>query len=446
MDTKKKKVNYIDRLITYIEHNLEADIDTECLLKVGYLSHTQLYREFYSTTGHSVKEYIRKRRLSNALARVKTSNIPLCDIAYQCGYSSQQALCRAVKNAIGQTPLEYKSSETYYFFPPFTGKALQNIKVVTEQIPDTRCIRFYHSSLKGIEDKAISHFLSIIPDYKGRIFGRNAKRVGTKFCYELYINCFEGIASVIESSEFELANKQNAYKAVFAITTVKNDEKNINDAWDYLYSTWLSASMFRYTNEPYFEEYLLNRKGPVKLKLYFPVEKRSDSLKLSIERHSVLRFLVSKAEGYQAEKVASKNVMDYLAKEHPHMLRAVKECYVQRGEGNCICGVRTKTGFPISKHPKLQNLVLDDTMYLTFHSDSIADYEKCRNMLLSFARDNGLIAERTMIFAVYSIRDGFAEPKMAMYCPIKMVQNDNTNPPCGDIIELSKNKGDEQNE
>ena len=70
------------------------------LSNVGYASHAKLYRSFYSLTGHSVKEYVRKRRLSNALALIKTSDMGLADIAFQCGYSSHQALCRAVRQIL----------------------------------------------------------------------------------------------------------------------------------------------------------------------------------------------------------------------------------------------------------------------------------------------------------------------------------------------------------
>ena len=54
----------------------------------------QLNRDFISATGYSVSEYIRRLRLSNALCMIKFSHYPTADIAYACGYSSQQALCR----------------------------------------------------------------------------------------------------------------------------------------------------------------------------------------------------------------------------------------------------------------------------------------------------------------------------------------------------------------
>ena len=55
--------DYLHSLFQYIERHLSADLGTELLSNVGYASHAKLYRDFYNLTGHSVKEYVRKRRL-----------------------------------------------------------------------------------------------------------------------------------------------------------------------------------------------------------------------------------------------------------------------------------------------------------------------------------------------------------------------------------------------
>ena len=114
----------LEPLFAALEHNIAESLSVERLAGAGPLSRSQLYRDFYSVTGHTASEYIRRRRLSNALALIKTSQFPLADIAYQCGFSSQQALNRAVRQTVGMTPLAYKNSEAWYFFPPYTGSAL----------------------------------------------------------------------------------------------------------------------------------------------------------------------------------------------------------------------------------------------------------------------------------------------------------------------------------
>ena len=238
------KNEYMNSLFQYIENNMSDDMDAVMLSSVGCISYAQLYRDFYNLTGHSVKEYVRKRRLSNALALIKTSDMGFTDIAFQCGYSSHQALCRAVRQTLGLTPSQYKSGDTYYFFPPFNGEPLQSVIVSNVTLPCALRVLFYHSSLTNIENKAVDTLLQVFPDYGERIFGRNGEQVENKLCYELYLTDTNRDYNKLELYGFKITHEVPCFTAVFATSTVRNDEREINATWDYLYSEWLQNSMF----------------------------------------------------------------------------------------------------------------------------------------------------------------------------------------------------------
>lgn len=142
--------------IAFIEEHLYEDINLVHAAQAGYTSLMQLYRDFYTYTGHSVKEYIRKRRLSCALGLIRASQRPLAEIAYACGYSSQQALCKYVKSATHMTPLDYQKSEACYFFPRFDSEAIRQVTVNAETIPKTIHLQFYHPDQHGIEQQALA--------------------------------------------------------------------------------------------------------------------------------------------------------------------------------------------------------------------------------------------------------------------------------------------------
>lgn len=407
-------------LIKYIENNLSLDLDIELLSRLGFVSHTQLYRDFYSVTGHPIKEYIRKRRLSNALALIKTSELSLSDIAYEYGYSSQQTLCRVVKNAVHMTPIEYKNSDVYYFFPSFNGNTKNQITVSTEMIPQTLCLKFYQHGLKGIENNAVGYLLSLGSDFKGRIFGRNGKQKGTSFCYELFISDFDNIIQILKLSRFEIIHQKPAYAAVFASTTVRNIDEKINSAWNYLYKSWLSLSMFESTGEQYFEEYILNDCKPVKLRLYLPIQKRNDYNKITLEKIQPMRFLVSKAKGLNAEQITSQSVVDYLSKNYAHIIRTSKEFYIQEGINTFTCGIRVNVEIPVPEEKNIQNLCPDEGLYAVLHSNVMGDYCHYRDMLISWLHDNGMTADENSVFAVYDAKESFDNPKIRIYCPIKI--------------------------
>ncbi len=413
------KNEYMLRLIRHIEENLPSELDVRLLSRAGYVSRAQLYRDFYNLTGHSVKEYIRKRRLSNALALIKASEFSLADIAYQCGYSSQQTFCRVVKQVLGMTPLEYKNGDTFYFYPPYEGEPIQVVTLSSDTIPEMVCLRFYNSSIKDIENKAISTFLNIIPDYKGRIFGRNGKQNDNKFCYELYLTDTERDYAVLKKHGYILSKIITQFTATFATSTVKNDEDKINSSWNYLYRTWLQNSMFEHTNEPYYEEYILNNSKPIKLKLYLPVKKREEDMKISLINNPDLHFVISRSKGYNAERVSSKTVIDYLSEHHPHIVKTSKEFYLHKEIYSCVCGVKINCELEIKDDENVENMTTGKGNYLVLASKVMGNYDQYADLLLSFASNNGMIADKRNIFAVYDTKGNIDNPKICMYCPVR---------------------------
>ena len=417
------KNEYMQSIFQHIENNMPDDLDTGLLKNVGYVSCAQLYRDFYSITGHTVKEYVRKRRLSNALALMKTSDMGLTDIALGCGYSSHQALCRAVRQTLSMTPSEYKKNDTYYFFPPWNGEPLQSVIVAGDTIPRALRVLFYHTSLTNIENIAVGTFLQAFPDYNGRIFGRNGEQAGNKLCYELYLTDTGRNYNRLNTYGFVVTHETPCFTTTFATSTVQNDERKINAAWDYLYSDWLQNSMFEYPNELYYEEYILKNGKPTKLKLYLPIQKRYEDTKIILISNPGLRFVVSKAKGYNAEKIASRTVIDWLTAHYSYIVRASKEFYLRKEKDSYICGVRVKSGLRIADAESIESVGTDQNNYLVLESRVAGDYGRYADMLLTFARDNGMIADKTGVFMVYDATGSFDNSRIKMYCPVKIEKN-----------------------
>ena len=415
------KSEYTD-LFRYIESNLPSDLDAALLSGVGYASRAKLYRGFYNLTGHSVKEYVRKRRLSNALALVKTSELGLTDIALRCGYSSHQALCRAVKQTLDMTPSDYKNGDTYYFFPPFKGEPLQSVTVSDGVIPRAVRALYYHPRMKNIENEAVGAFLAAFPDYNGRIFGRNGKQGNSRFCYELYLTDTDIEYSKLNTCGFKVADEVPGFTAMFATSTVRNEERKINAAWDYLYSAWLQNSMFEYTDEPYYEEYLLKNGKLSKLRLYLPIRKRATENKITLIPGPGLRFAAARAKGYGAERIASRAVVNYLAR-HPHITGAAREFYLRKEMNAYICGVRISPEAELTEDGNILDIRADQGNYLVLDSSVMGDYDRYADMLISFAEDNGMISDESGIFAVYDASESYENLRIRMYCPVKIDTN-----------------------
>ena len=413
---------YIRGLLKYIETNVSDELETGLLSSVGHISRGKLYSDFYSVSGHSVKGYVRKRRLSNALALIKTSGLSLTDIALQCGFSSHQALCRAVRQTLGLTPSEYKKGDAYYFFPPWNGEPLQSVIVAADSIPPALRVIFYHSKFSNIENAAVGTFLQAFPNYGGRIFGRNGEQSGSKFCYELYLTNVDIDQKKLRSCGFEISSAVSCFTSDFAMTTIPNDEQKINAAWNYLYSEWLQNSMFEYTGEPYYEEYILKNGKPAKLKLYLPIKKRGEDVKITIIDNPGYIFITAKANGYGAEESASRKMVGYLTAHCPHIINSSKELYSQKGADAYACGIRIDPEITLTRDDSIERITTDQDNYLVLESSVAGDYDRYAEILLTFARENGMDADPNGIFAVYDVRESYRNPKIKIYCPINMIR------------------------
>jgi DNA gyrase inhibitor GyrI len=382
----------------------------------------QLYRDFYTYTGHSVKEYIRKRRLSNALSMIKSSDMTLADIAYYCGYSSQQALCKYVKAATAMTPVAYKKSESYYYFPIYNNEPIRQVTVITETLPKTIHAKYYHPQLRGIENRAIKSLLCLLPEYRGRIFGKNAKQLNNQLCYELFVEYDDYILNKLKNSFFQQVSIEPEITLTFAKTTVKNEDKEIEIAWDYIYTNWLKNSMFIQEHPTYFEEYL-HKSGQVKkLILYLPVKKRTDYTKISLERCEDQLFLVALRKGYAAEANASEAVMTFIKKNYPNIVKETTQFYLCKNGLSCSCGVKLQNSIVLPADSTVEILHLPKGNYAVLEGDCCSDSSLYEAILLSWINENGLNKDTFMAFTIYETNGSFEPEAIKMKLYIKLLE------------------------
>ena len=116
-------INYdnLNKLINYIENNLQNNIDLNSLAKIVGVSTNSLQRIFIFIAGISITDYIKKRRLSRAFEEIKNTNKKIIDIAFQYKYNSTISFDRAFKKSFGITPLKCRKSQVEYkLFPIIT--------------------------------------------------------------------------------------------------------------------------------------------------------------------------------------------------------------------------------------------------------------------------------------------------------------------------------------
>ena len=92
------------RTKTYIETNLSSKIRSKELAKLVSLSLSHFSHAFKDTFGDSPHGYVMLRRLERAQGLISTTNIPLLQIAMECGLADQAHLNRLFDKFVGESP------------------------------------------------------------------------------------------------------------------------------------------------------------------------------------------------------------------------------------------------------------------------------------------------------------------------------------------------------
>ncbi len=93
-----------EEIVKYIWDHLEEAPDTRSIAKRFHLSERTLYRRFQEQVGRTPSEEIRYARIESAKRYLRTTQLPLIDIALECGYGGQSQFNRDIKRVTGMTP------------------------------------------------------------------------------------------------------------------------------------------------------------------------------------------------------------------------------------------------------------------------------------------------------------------------------------------------------
>ena len=104
----------IEAVIEYIESHLDEKLDLEKVSEAVHYSKYYLHRMFTNTVGMTVHDYVQRRQLTEAAKLLIFSVKPIIEVAFLCGYESQQAFSSAFKTMYKVPPAQYRDYGTFY--------------------------------------------------------------------------------------------------------------------------------------------------------------------------------------------------------------------------------------------------------------------------------------------------------------------------------------------
>ena len=98
------------RVLEHIEANLAAPLRNRELAALVDYSEFHFNVAFRNSLGTSPHEFLIRRRIERAQQLMLSTDMPLCEIAFECGLADQAHLSRLFRKVVGETPAAWRRS------------------------------------------------------------------------------------------------------------------------------------------------------------------------------------------------------------------------------------------------------------------------------------------------------------------------------------------------
>lgn len=111
-ETSTKAKISLSETIAYINEHFAEQISLEQLAKQASLSPFYFTRMFTKETGMTPHQYVIATRITSAKFLLKTTDIPVKEIGFSSGFTSESSFCTTFKKWENVTPSEYRSVDS----------------------------------------------------------------------------------------------------------------------------------------------------------------------------------------------------------------------------------------------------------------------------------------------------------------------------------------------
>jgi len=106
-------IKRINKVLKYIDDNLNKDLSLEKLSAIAYYSPFHLHRLFKAYTNETLNSFINRKRIEKtASLLIHEKDITITELALNYGFNSNSSFSRAFKKSYGVSPSEFKRLST----------------------------------------------------------------------------------------------------------------------------------------------------------------------------------------------------------------------------------------------------------------------------------------------------------------------------------------------
>lgn len=273
-----------NKAIDYIEEHITEEIDYNTAAQIACCSVYHFQRMFAYLAGMPLSEYIRRRRMSLAVADLQSGD-KIIDVALKYGYASPTAFNRAFQSVHGVAPSRVKEPGVVLksFLPirlTITVKGAQQMDYRIEPKGPFRIVGVSHPLEREIEKN-----FAVVPGMWEKVAGDGTLQklagmmdsqpmgiLGVSACndeeeWRYYI----AVASTQDSGDFE---SYEVPAFTWAIFPGEGPSQSIQVLEQRIVTEWLPTSGYEYANGPDIEVYLNADPQNAKYEVWIPVVKK----------------------------------------------------------------------------------------------------------------------------------------------------------------------------
>lgn len=160
--------------VEYVEDHLGEDLCLDEIARATQYSKFHLHRRFSDAAGITVREYSRRRRLTEAAKMLICTDKRIIDIATECGFTSQQAFSDSFKRAYKITPYQFRLQGEYY--PLQLALALKEPLAEGSAAADGGLVRFAEPADMGLWMELVGQVIDGYPCFDGGEYRKQLQR------------------------------------------------------------------------------------------------------------------------------------------------------------------------------------------------------------------------------------------------------------------------------
>ena len=256
-------MHQFNQTMKYLESVLDSEIEPKKIQQLSGYPYAMFSRLFSILADMTLAEYLRNRRLSQAVHDLTQTSAKIIDIALTYGYDSADAFSAAFKKFHGVTPSQVRGGSAYKVFPPLQ----LSLKITGGKNMDIKIAQKSAFAAAGILLEAIDN--SLCPSAWNQLFEEQSLEtlasLGNGQSYGICSDVKEGeIINYMAGYDVTDQRKAKALgltimeiePAEYAIIPVKGPiPGSIHQAWKYVLEVFFPETGYRHSGAPDFEVY-----------------------------------------------------------------------------------------------------------------------------------------------------------------------------------------------